>query len=336
MPLIDTGHPILDDATHRRTWGSVRRALHQDIDRDQATCLDEGSVTIRAGRWLNSLNPKKLRRVAGPYILYPVPHGMDGPCPGLRTGYPPCGHPCSHALFQPLPPEPAPLPGIYLNRIPGTKWVHLKAGDTLGQAIPLHQVYHMAIGPRLTDTNKPQHPLAGHGAREPTDPNAPGPNRALLHLTMKLTAQLPTALEGHFFAGGLTDDVITLVANTLAAFTNTWDDAVGHPTARKDRTQEKKDILTPELMDQLLQLRTLNSPPEQCMPRIRLKVTDWTVLDHTTDGPTVTNTTLPTTWLTLAHNVAAYVRRHGMTQAQRWMSWPPDEKHIIRSRTDNL
>ena len=240
----------------------------------------------------NILNPKKLRRVVGPYILYPVQHGMDGPCLGLRTGDPPCGHPYPHALIQPLPPQPAPLPGIYLNTIPGTKGVHLTAGDTLGKVLPVHQVHNMAIGPRLTDTNKPRHPLAGRGAREPrpTDPNAPGPDRAHLHLTMKPTTQFPTALEGeaHLIVEGLTEDVITLAANTLAAVTDSRDDTVGHPAAHKDRIQEKEDTLTPELMDQLLQLRSLTGPPEQRMPRIGLKVTDWTVPDRTPDTPTVT------------------------------------------------
>ena len=68
--------------------------------------------------------------------------------------------------------------------------------------------------------------------------------------------------------------VITLAANTLAAVTDTWDDAVGHPAASKDRIQAKEDALTPELMDQLLQLRSLHSPTEQSMSRIGLKVTD--------------------------------------------------------------
>ena len=58
------------------------------------------------GGWLNNLNPQKLRRVAGPYILYPVPHGMDDHCRGLRSGDLPCGHPCPHALFQPHPMAP--------------------------------------------------------------------------------------------------------------------------------------------------------------------------------------------------------------------------------------
>ena len=73
MPLIDTGHPIRDNDTHRGTWGTIRRTLQKDIDRDQATWLDHGSVTIRAGGWLNSLNPKKLRRVAGPDTLKLTP-----------------------------------------------------------------------------------------------------------------------------------------------------------------------------------------------------------------------------------------------------------------------
>ena len=82
----------------------------------------------------------------------------------------------------------------------------------------------MALGPRLPNADKPRNPLAGRGAREPrpVDPNAPGPDRALLHLTMKYTAQLPTTLPGekYFIVEGLTDDVITLAANTLAATTD--------------------------------------------------------------------------------------------------------------------
>ena len=46
MPLIHTGHPIPDNATHHRTWGTIRRALHHDIDGYQATLLNQGSATI--------------------------------------------------------------------------------------------------------------------------------------------------------------------------------------------------------------------------------------------------------------------------------------------------
>ena len=95
-----------------------------------------------------------------------------------------------------------------------------------------------APGPRLPNANKPRNPLAGRGACEPrpVDPNAPGPDRALLHLTMKHTTQLPTTLAGeeYFIVEGLTDNVITLAANTLTSTTDAWDVAVGHP--RRVRT----------------------------------------------------------------------------------------------------
>ena len=69
----------------------------------------------------------------------------------------------------------------------GAKGVYLTAGDKMNQAIPLHQIQHMAMGPQLPDTNQPRHPLAGREARDrlPMDPNALGLDRALLHLTMK-------------------------------------------------------------------------------------------------------------------------------------------------------
>ena len=390
-------------------WGTIRRALHHDIDRDQATWIDQGLLTIRVRGCLNNLNPQKLRRVAGPYILYPVPHGTDDHCPGLRPGDPPCRHRCPHALFQPLPPQSAPLPGIYLNTVTGAKGVYLTAGDTTGQAIPLDQVHHMAMGPRLSNTDKPRQLLARCGARDPgpADPNAPGPDRALLHFTMKHTAQLPTTLAGeeHFIVEGLTDDVITLAANTLAATTDAWDDAVGHPTARTDRVQETPDTLTPDLVDHLVQL---TSPLEQHNRKTEgPKVTDWTIFDKPPDAPTVTltchehtwwvaqwnatgttdrvhtftveartatplalgdrfsysthhtdhplahwlalktamhwtvdapttDTTLPATWITLTRNLAAYIRRHGTSRAERWMSWRTDTEQSLKHRTTNL
>ena len=101
---------------------------------------------------------------------------------------------------------------------------------------------------RLQQTSTPA------GRTRPTDPNAPCPNRALLHLTMKPTAQLPATLEGEKHFIGLTDDADTLAANTLAAGMDTWDDAVGHPAEHKDRIEEREDTRALELMDHLVQL----------------------------------------------------------------------------------
>ena len=59
MPLIHTGCPSRNDTTHRRTWGTIRKALHHDIHRDQATWIDQGSVTIRLGGRVEEPDPPK-------------------------------------------------------------------------------------------------------------------------------------------------------------------------------------------------------------------------------------------------------------------------------------
>ena len=243
--------------------------------------------------------PQKLRRLAGPYTLYPEPHIMDDHSPGLQLGDPPCGHPCPHALLHSLPPQPAPLPGIHLNTVTGAKGLYLTTGDTTGQAVSLNQVHHMALGPRLPNTDRPWQQLARHGARHlrPVDPNVPGPDRALLHLTMKHTAQLPATLAGekYFIMECLTDDVITLASNTLAATTDAWDVAVGHLTARKDRVQETEDTLTPDLVKGLVN-RT--RPSEQHNRKTEgLKLSDSRALIYRPpDTPTVTLTCHQRTW----------------------------------------
>ena len=141
--------------------------------------------------------PERQKTEQGGGTLHTIPLGMDDHSPGLGRRDPPCGHPCPHALFQPLPPQPAQHPGIYFNVVPGTKGVYLTAGDTADQAVPLLQVHHIAMGPQPSNTDKPRDSLVRCGARDPrpTDPNAPFPDRALLHLTMKNTAQLPATRE---------------------------------------------------------------------------------------------------------------------------------------------
>ena len=149
---------------------------------------------------------------------------------------PPLWPPYPYALFPQLPPQTAPLPGIYPHTVPGNKEELMTTGDTLGQAVPLSQVHHMAMGPRLSDTNKRRHPLAQRGTRDlwPADLNALGPSRALLHLTMKPTAQLLSALAGekHFIVEGHTDNIMSPAANTLADAVDAWDEAIGHPAER--------------------------------------------------------------------------------------------------------
>ena len=112
---------------------------------------------------------------------------------------------------------------------------------------------------------------------------------------------------------GLTDDVITLAANTLAATTDASDVAVGHPTARKDRVQDTEDTLTPDLVNHLV---TLTSPPEQHGRKNEgPKVTDWaTFIDRPPDTPTVTLTCHQHTWWVAQWNATGTtVRVHTFT-----------------------
>ena len=178
----------------------------------------------------------------------------------------------------------------------------------------------MAMGPRLSNTDKPRHPLASRGARSPrpADPNAPGPDRALLHLTMKHTAQLLATLarEKHFIVEGVTDHVITLAVNTPAAATDAWDGAVGHPRARKDRVQERGDTLTPDFVDHLVQL---TSPQDQHNRKTEgLKGTDWTILNRPPNAPMVTLTCHQYTWWVAQWNATGTTDRvHTFTPEAR-------------------
>ena len=60
-----------------------------------------------------------------------------------------------------------------------------------------------------------------------------------------------------------------------------------------------------------------------------------TAMQWTVDAP-ATDTMLPETWLTLTRNPAAYVRKYGTAQAQRWMSWPTDTERTLKLRTTSL
>ena len=126
--------------------------------------------------------------------------------------------------------------------------------NTLGQANPPNLVQHVAMGSGVHQqairlSGKPEGSLASRGDARPTDPKAPGPERAL----------------------------ITLAANNVADVTDVWHGAAGHPNEHKDSGQEKRDTLAQDLMDELVQLM---SPPEQQKRHV--------VLVNPSDAPTVT------------------------------------------------
>ena len=59
MPFIRMRYPTHNNTTRCRTWGTIRRALHDDIDRDQATWMDQGSVTHQGRQLAQQLELKE-------------------------------------------------------------------------------------------------------------------------------------------------------------------------------------------------------------------------------------------------------------------------------------
>ena len=57
---------------------------------------------------------------------------------------------------------------------------------------------------------------------------------------------------------------------------------------------------------------------------------------HYTVDTTSTDSTLRPARLALASNLAAYVWRHGMSQAKRWMSWPMDTEQTVQQCNNSL
>ena len=58
-------------------------------------------------------------------------------------------------------------------------------------------------------------------------------------------------------------------------------------------------------------------------------------MDWTIDAP-ATDTRLRTAWLTLPSNMAGYIRKQGMSQAELWMSWAMDTEQIVKRRITSL
>ena len=74
-------------------------------------------------------------------------------------------------------------------------------------------------------------------------------------------------------------------------------------------------------------------PPHRLLPGALAGVQNRYAVDS---GCPTTETTLPSTWLTLTRNLPAYVHSHGMTHAQHWFSWPTDTEQTLNLRTTSL
>ena len=174
MPLIDTGCPAPDDTTHRQTWGTIRRALHHNINRDQATWIDQGSVTIKVGGWLNTLNPKKITQGGGALHTISRTPGHGWPLPRAAARGPP--------LRPPLPARPVPTIAPPTRPTPRCLPKH---GNRRQRSVPHDRRHHgprqpsqsgTPHGPGATTTQHRQ-TTAPVGVTRHTRPQARGPKR---------------------------------------------------------------------------------------------------------------------------------------------------------------
>ena len=205
------------------------------------------------------------------------------------------------ALRPPLPPRP--VPTVAPTTRPSPRLI-LKHGNSRQRSVPHDGRHHgpshpsrsgTPHGPGAT-TTKHRETTAPVGETRHTRPQARGRKRSrprqgatTPHHETHGSAPSHPGGKKYFIVEGLTDHVITLAANTLAATTDAWDFAMGRPTARKDRVQDTEDTLTPDLVNHLV---TLTSAPEQHDRKTEgPKVTDWApFIDRPPDTPTVTLT----------------------------------------------
>ena len=52
--------------------------------------------------------------------------------------------------------------------------------------------------------------------------------------------------------------------------------------------------------------------------------------------PVAFHCAIPATWLNLTRNLAAYIRKHGTSQAESWISWPTGTEQNLKHTTTNL
>ena len=228
-------------------------------------------------------------------------------------------------LRPPLPPRPVPAIAPTTRATPRCLPKH---GNWRQRSVP-HDGRHPGPshhsrsgtphGPGATTTQHRQTTAPVSETRR-TRPQVHGPKRprprqgatAPHHETHGPTPGHPSR-EKYFIVEGLTDNVITLAANTLAPTTDAWYVAVGYPKARNDRVQDTEDTLTPDLVNHLV---TLTSPLEQHDRKTEgLKVTDWAAfIDRAPDTPTVTLTCHQHTWWVTQWNATGTTDRvHAFT-----------------------
>ena len=204
LPRINAGPGTVSEATHKTTLNPLARKLRLKMALEDTLWIYYGESRTARVADLRTIIPRHIQRAVGPFTVYAVPHPITAQCTHCN---PPCALPCAGALQQPLP-TPTYRGGIYLGTIPGDPHPYLLPAADRHDAIPLHLVKHLAVGPSAFEKRPPHTPSDGRPPDEPTHAT-PGPKRAIT-LTLKAEATIPRDLEGenHLMVEGLTEHVL--------------------------------------------------------------------------------------------------------------------------------
>ena len=205
----------MSDTTHNRTiTGIITDCLNPAASRADAVWISEGRSHTRAVPHLNNIQPQKLQRAVGPCAVYITSYGIDHP--RCEHHDPPCSTPCTSPLHQPLP-APTITGNLYLGAVPGDPGIYILPNRSREQAIPLHRVESLALGPP-PPKHQQEHILGDKGMQAP-DRGRKAHQRALAHITVHPTAHIPKdfGTERHIVLEGQANHIIIAALYTLGA-----------------------------------------------------------------------------------------------------------------------
>ena len=145
IPRISATPARVSHATNNRTiTGITTNCLNPAASRADAVWISEGRSHTRAVARLHNNQPQKLQRAVGPFVVHVTPYGIDHP--RCEHHDPPCSTPCTVPLREPLP-APTITGNMYLGTVPGDPGIYILPNRSREQAISLHAVESLALGP---------------------------------------------------------------------------------------------------------------------------------------------------------------------------------------------
>ena len=197
----------MSDGTHdRKITGIITECLNPAASRADAVWICERRSHTRAVARLNNIQPHKLQRAVGPFVVHITPYGINQP--QCEHHDPPCSTPCTSPLRQRLP-APTNTGNMYLGTVPGDPGIYILPYGSREHAIPSHGVDSLALG-RSPPNHQHEHILGDKRTQAP-DGGKKAHQRALAHITVHPTAHLPKDLgtERHIVLEGQAHHIIT-------------------------------------------------------------------------------------------------------------------------------